>query len=324
MPLSPGTRRTLDPVELKLQREMGHRLVKDAVLYGLITIGGLAAWAVFHEMIPFQVAIALLGPVGVQGGKAVYRWWNWRQSQPGGEWMHPDNLAQMQQEAVKTLADAAKAHAWFTRGLIVCIAVPSILEIFVGLERSVAVGSVEPTAIRAGEWWRLLTGTYLHGSYYHFAGNMGALLVYGSILESKSSRLRLPLVYLMSALGGSVASFVIPPDVPSIGASGGVVGVIGYLYLFSRRQEVQFPAAFRGATASIFVGLITAGALGFWYIDNPGHAGGALTGLALASLIVDPARTWGEEIPLPLVDLLGWIAAAVLVAGAVVMCGAMF
>ena len=164
----------------------------------------------------------------------------------------------------------------------------------------------------------LLGGTYLHGSYYHFAGNMGALLVYGSILESKTSRLRLPLVYLMSCVGGSIASVVIPPEVPSIGASGGVVGVIAYLFLFSRRQAVKFPAAFRGATASVFVGLITAGALGFWYIDNPGHAGGALTGFLLAGLIVDTARNFGEEVPLPLLDLLGWVATAALIGGAVV------
>jgi len=115
----------------------------------------------------------------------------------------------------------------------------------------------------------------------------------------------------------------IPPDVPSIGASGGVVGVIGYLWLFSRRQEVKFPAAFRGATASVFAGLITAGALGFWYIDNPGHAGGAIAGIVLASLIVDTARSWGEELPMPLLDLLGWCALAALIAGAVVTSAAL-
>jgi membrane associated rhomboid family serine protease len=318
MPLPTGTRRTLDPVELEVQRQTGRRLIRDAWTYGALTVAGAAAWVAFHAHIPFQLAIAVLGPLAVQAGRSLNQWRNWRQTQPGGEWLHPDRLAAMQQEAVQALAEAAKASAWFTRILIACITIPSLLEVVVGLDRAVAVASVEPVAIRSGEWWRLLSGTYLHGSYYHFAGNMGALLVYGAILESKTSRLRLPLVYLMSAVGGSVLSVVIPPDVPSIGASGGVVGIIGYLFLFSRRQEVRFPALFRGATASVFVGLITAGALGFWYIDNPGHAGGALTGFVLAAFLVDPARTWGEEIPLPLVDFLGWVASAVLVAGAIV------
>jgi membrane associated rhomboid family serine protease len=323
MPLEPGVRRTMNPAELQRQREAGQQLLAEAVGYGFATVVGLIAWVMFFRRIPFKVALVLLGMVAVPAGRAWHRWWEWQQTQPGGEWLHPDRLAQMQQQAVKAMADAAKAHAWATRGLIACIAVPSAFEVFVGVDHAVRVASVEPIAIFGGEWWRLLTGTYLHGSLYHFMGNMGALLVYGSILESRTSRLRLPLVYLMSALGGSIASAVMPPDIPSVGASGGIVGIIGYLYLFSRRQDVKFPAAFRAATASIFAGLVTAGALGYWYIDNPGHAGGALTGLLLAGLIVDRARSWGEELPLPFLDLLGWLAAAVIVAGAVVTCLAM-
>ena len=323
MPLDPGVRRTMDPAELHRQREAGRQLLAEAVGYGVATLVGLIGWAMFFRRIPFQMALVLLGMVAVPAGRAWHRWYEWQKTQPGGEWLHPDRLAEIQQQAVKAMADAAKSRAWLTRGLIACIAVPSAFEVFVGVDHAVRVASVEPHAIFDGEWWRLLTGTYLHGSFYHFIGNMGALLVYGSILEAKTARLRLPLVYLMSALGGSIASAVMPPDIPSVGASGGIVGLIGYLYVFARRQEVKFPAAFRGATASIFAGLITAGALGYWYIDNPGHAGGALTGMLLAGLMVDRARSWGEELPLPFLDLLGWLAAATIVAGAVVTCMAM-
>jgi membrane associated rhomboid family serine protease len=221
------------------------------------------------------------------------------------------------------MADAVKARAWFTRGIVVAIAIPSLLQLFAGLQHSVDVASVDPVAIRSGEWWRLLGGTYLHGSPYHFIGNTSALLLYGAILESKGSHLRLPLVYLLSCLGGSLASVMLPPDVPSIGASGGVVGVIAYLFLFSRRQSVQFPPAFRGATASVFVGLIVAGALGFWYIDNPGHAGGAAMGFVLAALIVDQARNFDREVQLPILDVFGWLAAALLATGSLVTSAAL-
>lgn len=320
MPLGPGARKTMDPAELRRQRETGQQLLGEAVGYGIATVVGLIGWIIFLKRIPPQIALVLLGMVAVPAARAWRRWYEWRQTQPGGEWMHPDRLAEIQQATVKTMSDAARARAWMTRGLIACITVPSVLEVFVGVDHAVQVASVEPRAILGGDTWRLLSGTYLHGSLYHFTGNMGALLVYGSILESKTARLRLPLVYLLSALGGSIASVVLPPDVPSVGASGGVVGIIAYLYLFSRRQEVKFPAAFRGATASVFVGLMTAGALGFWYIDNPGHAGGALTGLLLAGLIVDRAQSWGEELPLPFLDLLGWLAMAVLIAGSAITC----
>jgi membrane associated rhomboid family serine protease len=225
---------------------------------------------------------------------------------------------EIQQAALQALTDAARGRAWITRLIVLCISVPSILEVFVGVDHAVAVASVEPVAIRAGEWWRLLSGTYLHGSYYHYAGNLSALLLYGSILETKTSRYRLPLVYLLSCLGGSYLSFLIPPDVPSIGASGGIVGIIGYLFFFSRRRDEKFPAGFRAATASVFVGLITAGAIGFWYIDNPGHIGGALTGIILAALLVDQAMSWGEEISLPVLDFFGIASIAVLIGGAIV------
>ena len=298
---------------------------QKAILYGLATVAAAAVCFMARDAVSWKMAVLLIGAPGLEAAKNLRRWWAWSQEQPPKpDRLHPDRAREIEQQTVQIMADAVKSRAWFTRGLVIAVAVPSILELVAGIEHAVSAASVDPVAIRAGAWWRLLGGTYLHGSYYHFAGNMGALLVYGSILESKTSRLRLPLVYLLSCLGGSVASVLIPPDVPSIGASGGIVGVIAYLFVFSRRQEVKFPAAFRGATASVFVGLITAGALGFWYIDNPGHAGGAIAGLVVAGLVVDTARTWGDDIPLPLLDLLGWVAAAILAAGSVVTTIALF
>lgn len=225
----------------------------------------------------------------------------------------------IQQAALKALSDAAKGRAWITRLIVVCISVPTFLELVVGLDHAVAVASVETGAvIRDGQWWRLLSGTYLHGSYYHYIGNITAFVLYGSILETKTSRYRLPLVYLFSCLGGSFLSVVTPPDVPSIGASGGIVGVIGFLFLFSRRRNELFPEGFRAATAAVFIGLITMGFINFWFIDNAGHAGGALTGIVLAALLVDQALSYGEEIALPIIDFMGVISLAILVAGSVV------
>jgi membrane associated rhomboid family serine protease len=296
---------------------------QKAIVYGLAAAGGLALWIWQWERIPIQVAAPLVGGAAVEAFKNIWRWRQWLEANPGRDRIHPDRRTEIEQQTVKIMSDAVRAHAYFTHIIIGCVAIPTLLQIVVGLERSVDLASMDPAAIRAGEWWRLLTGTYLHGSYYHFMGNMGALLVYGAILESKTSRTRLPLVYLVSCLAGSIASLQLPPDVPSIGASGGVVGVIAYLFVFSRRQAVRFPAAFRGATASVFLGLITAGALGFWYIDNPGHAGGALAGFFTAGLAVDTARNYDQEVDLPLFDLLGWVATGILIAGSVVTCVAL-
>ena len=296
---------------------------RKTLMFGGLALGGLAVWLTALPRVPPKVALPLLGALAWEAVKNGHYWHEWLQQHPGYERVHPDRARQIEQDTVRVMADAVKARAWFTRGIVALIAIPSFLQLFAGLEHSVDVASVHPVAIRNGEWWRLLGGTYLHGSPYHFFGNTSALLLYGAILESKGSHLRLPLVYLLSCLGGSLASVLVPPDVPSIGASGGVVGVIAYLFLFSRRQSVQFPAAFRGATASVFVGLIVAGALGFWYIDNPGHAGGAAAGFVLAALIVDQARNFDREVQLPILDVFGWLAAALLVTGSVVTSAAL-
>jgi len=296
---------------------------RKTLMFGGLALGGLVVWLAALPKLPAKVALPLLGGLAWEAIKNGQHWREWLEQHPGRERVHPDRVREIEQETVRVMADAVKANAWFTRGIVVAIAIPSFLQLFAGLEHSVAVASVDPVAIRNGDWWRLLGGTYLHGSAYHFIGNTSALLLYGAILESKGSHLRLPLVYLLSCLGGSLASVLLPPDVPSIGASGGVVGVIAYLFLFSRRQSVQFPPAFRGATASVFAGLIVAGALGFWYIDNPGHAGGAAMGFILAALIVDQARNFDREVQLPILDVFGWIAAAVLAAGSVVTAAAL-
>ena len=218
-------------------------------------------------------------------------------------------LAEMTREGVK--------NAWFTFGIIACVSIVTGVQVLIGLERSIPLASVDPAAIREGEWIRLLTGTYMHGSGYHYIGNITALRMFGTILESKVPRARLALVYLLSCLGGSIASVMTPPDVPSVGASGGIVGVLGYLFIHVRRQPRVFPRAFKRITASIFTGLIVSGALGFWYIDNAGHAGGALTGMGIAALTVDAAESTPPELDQPLFDLLGIIAGAIILLGAV-------
>jgi membrane associated rhomboid family serine protease len=320
MPLPPPPPRTGAAAET-YQSAVREFQVK-AILFSAATVAMVVVWLLVARDMQFHTVWVLIAAVGAQAVKNIRRWQELRRTNPRG-FLHPDRVAAQERDTVQVMSDAVKSRAWMTRGIIVCIAVPTLLEVVVGVDRAVAVASVDTFAVRAGEWWRLLGGTYLHGSPMHFLGNASVLLVYGAILESKTSRLRLPLVYLLSCLGGSLCSVLLPPDVPSVGASGGIVGVIAYLFVFSRRQSVRFPAAFHGATASVLGGLVVAGVIGISYIDNAGHLGGALTGMALAALIVDPATYFGDELPLPIMDGLGAVAAIVLMVGSVVTCVAL-
>ena len=123
---------------------------QKAILYGFGTVAGGIAWLIWRDDVPFQVAVPLLGAMAVEAWKNIRRWAEWREAHPRDGRMHPDRLAEIQQETVQIMSDAVKARAWFTRGIIVCVAVPSLLELFVGLDRAVAVASVEPRAILGG------------------------------------------------------------------------------------------------------------------------------------------------------------------------------
>ncbi len=89
-----------------------------------------------------------------------------------------------------------------------------------------------------GQYWRILTGAALHGGAVHLLLNCYALYVLGKLIETLSNRAHLAIIFLLSAIGGGVLSLIFLPDGVSVGASGGIVGFLGYLavYGFLRRK----------------------------------------------------------------------------------------
>jgi rhomboid protease GluP len=73
--------------------------------------------------------------------------------------------------------------------------------------------------IRAGQWWRLITPTALHGNFVHLAVNTSSLNSLGAVMEGLSCRPRFLTVYAVSGIAGNLASFALCP-IPSVGASG--------------------------------------------------------------------------------------------------------
>ena len=91
-------------------------------------------------------------------------------------------------------------------------------------------------AVASGEWWRLLTAPFLHAGLWHVGLNMLALWVLGGVVEPLLGRWRFVGVYLVSALGGTVTSYVLTgPGVISVGASGAVFGLLGATLVVLRR-----------------------------------------------------------------------------------------
>lgn len=138
------------------------------------------------------------------------------------------------------------------------------------------------------EPWRFITAAFVHSPtfYGHIAFNMFAVWICGQFLEPLLGWARYLVLYLISAVGGSVAFLLIAPRMdetawfaPTVGASGAVFGLFAASFVLSRQLGAQ--------SAGILVILVINGVLGF-VIPNiawEAHLGGLLTGAAVAGVI---------------------------------------
>jgi membrane associated rhomboid family serine protease len=134
------------------------------------------------------------------------------------------------------------------------------------------------SAFRHGEYWRILTGASVHGGLIHLASNCYAFYVLGKLFETLSNRAHLAIVFLLSAVGGGVLSLLIMPDLDSVGASGGIVGLLGYLAVYGYRRRKLLTSSFLKSMLFNIGFIALYGYALRSYIDNFGHLGGLLTG----------------------------------------------
>lgn len=171
-----------------------------------------------------------------------------------------------------------------------------------------AVGLVK-SAVWQGEWWRLFTATVMHTVIWHILFNLLALVILGKIVEAVAGRAYVAIVFLFSALLGSIFSLLLIPAT-SVGSSGGIMGLIGFIVALGHFRPNTLPHGFLKSLLS-GVGLIfLSGLLGFMIIDNAAHFGGLLGGL-LIGLIAAKLNSHTNTVPLPTgapVRILGYAA----------------
>ena len=131
---------------------------------------------------------------------------------------------------------------------------------------------------REGQYWRILTGAALHGGAMHLFFNSYALYALGRLIETLSNRAHLAVVFLLSAIGGGILSLIFLPEIPSVGASGGIVGFLGYLTVYGFKRRKLLPDGFlKNMLFNIgfiaFVGIFLMS-----NVDNFGHLGGLIVG----------------------------------------------
>lgn len=182
-----------------------------------------------------------------------------------------------------------------------------------------ALGAKVSSLIAHGEYWRLVTANFLHGSWLHLAGNVVSLFVVGRLIETFYGPARTFVLFVLTAIAGTIASYLLTAAV-SLGASTGVLGLMGALVWHNWKYREHLPERLN----YIYPRLLALVALQFTLdqilpgVDAFGHLGGFAAGVLLAGLM--ESRVSGEQqadrewLPLPTAVA---TAAGLLVYGAV-------
>jgi membrane associated rhomboid family serine protease len=188
----------------------------------------------------------------------------------------------------------ARFESWLGMQRAPVTAVLIALTVLVGLLQVVLPGEgwelagLVKDAVRGGERWRLLTAPWLHGHPVHWFVNAGALAYLGKRCEALARWPHLLSVFLIAAwLGGEASVWLVSKA--SVGASGGLLGLLGFLLVFEtlHRKLVPVSARRRLLAGVLVTGLL--GLVGFQFIDNAAHAGGLVAGMVYAGVVFPPS-----------------------------------
>jgi len=146
-----------------------------------------------------------------------------------------------------------------------------------------------PAVTLHGDWWRIFTAAFLHGSVLHIAFNMIALYQVGNIVEQLYGKTRFTLLYLLSIVGSGLAVLAFNYAVPTLGASGAIFGLFGALVAVGLRLGKRGRGLIGQVLPIILINLV------FTYtvpgISAAAHVGGLLTGfIAGLVLFMVPSR----------------------------------
>lgn len=136
------------------------------------------------------------------------------------------------------------------------------------------ISAGEAVGVAEGEWYRIVTGGFLHAGFIHIAFNMYLLWLLGSMIEPAIGKLRFGALYFAGLLGGSLGVMLVSPFQPTVGASGAVFGLIAAGFLVERSQGLGLFQSSLGMLLILNLGIT-------FLIPNisiGGHIGGMIFG----------------------------------------------
>ena len=142
-------------------------------------------------------------------------------------------------------------------------------------------GALYGPLVGDGDWWRIVTGGFLHGGLLHIAFNMYFVYFLGTLLEPAIGKLRFGALYAVSLLGGSLGALLVSYDKPVVGASGAAFGLLAAGIIVMRARGIDPMQSGLGMTLVLNLGItfLIPG------ISIGGHIGGLVAG-GLAALLL--------------------------------------
>lgn len=189
-----------------------------------------------------------------------------------------------------------------TRFLIVLNVIGFLWEIYVGgpgmftgsnsngMERVLTAGALVPAfVLQYGQWWRIFTGAFLHGSLLHIGVNMLSLWYLGRFIEYAMGSWRMLLVYMVSLVASGLGVvYLSAPLVPTVGASGAIFGLFGALFAIGFKLGKPGMDLVRSNVGILILNLVITFTVPA--ISWQAHVAGLLAGFVLTSVIYYPPR----------------------------------
>jgi membrane associated rhomboid family serine protease len=169
--------------------------------------------------------------------------------------------------------------------ILTAIVVATTLCQLTGLEASVEKVGLVKTEVHHGEVWRLLTCGLIHGSVLHILLNAMSLRNCARGVELMVGKWAMVFCFFVAVIGGSLFSLYFKPFTVSVGASGGILGLVGLLCVLVLRHRRILPPGF-GGNMVFNLALVVAMGILIPQIDNFAHLGGFVAGVAVGVAVI--------------------------------------
>lgn len=137
-----------------------------------------------------------------------------------------------------------------------------------------------PALVADGQWWRMLTGAFLHYGLTHLAVNMFSLYILGRDLEQYLGSAKYAAIYFLSAIGGSVAVlFFAVPFASVAGASGAIFGLLGATAVALYQRKANLRSLFAILAINLVISFLPG-------ISLAAHLGGFVVGAAAGAIVI--------------------------------------